>query len=90
MLKNKFINLPEPTNISFSDIKYAETKSKFGLKVITDPISIEKSIINAIQLIHKLEPTTIKSVLVLGPENIIDVLQYLFMVSFILYIFKEI
>lgn len=89
MIKKIFINLPEPTNISFSDVKYTETKSKLGLKVITDPISIEKSIINAIKLLHTLEPTTKKTVSILIPENIFDVLQYLFMISFILYIFKE-
>lgn len=89
MLKKIFINLPEPTNISFSDVTRICSNSA-KLQVITDSISIEKSIVNGLILLHKLEPTIIKEYPLLRPENIIDVLKYLFIISFILYIFKEI
>ena len=53
-------------------------------------ISIETEICNSINLIHQLEPSTIKTIPILKPYNIIDIIKFFFLVSFILHIFRKI
>ena len=83
-LKEIYINLPEPTNIVFNK---QDNISSDNCKQF---VSIETAICNSIKLIHKLEPSTIKTLPILEPDNIIDIIKFFFLVSFILHIFRKI
>ena len=87
-LKDVYINLPEPTNIVFNkkDIIFDNISSDNCKQFI----SIETAICNSINLIHQLEPSTIKTIPILKPDNIIDIIKFFFLVSFILHIFRKI
>jgi len=87
-LKEIYINLPEPTNIVFN--KQNNILDNISSNNCKQFVSIETAICNSIKLIHELEPSTIKTLTILEPDNIIDIIKFLFLISFILHIFEKI
>jgi hypothetical protein len=87
-LKEVFINLPNPTDISMinneNNLKY-ENFENIHVIINNDTYDyIEKSIIKSKQLIHKLEKNTIKTIKIYEPDNLIDIFKFIFMINIIL------
>jgi hypothetical protein len=91
-LKEVFINLPNPTDISMinneDNLIYEKCEN---IHIINNNDSydyIEKSIIKSKQLIHKLEKDTIKTIKIYKPDNLIDIIKFIFMINIILHMFN--
>jgi hypothetical protein len=91
-MKEIFINLPNPTDISMinneNNLEYENCKNIHILNTNDSYDYIEKSIINAKKLIHKLEKDTIKTIKIYEPDNLTDIIKFIFMMNIVLYIFN--
>jgi uncharacterized protein with NAD-binding domain and iron-sulfur cluster len=99
-LRETFINLPDPTYSIFQDNYIKENKINSILlnKQFTNLYNInclfnntiESSIVDSINLINKLELNMENKIKIYKTEDIIEIIKFLFVVYFILYIFKYI
>lgn len=88
-LKEVFINLPNPTEVFMindkDNLKYENFEN---IHIINNNDSydyIEKSIIKSKKLIHKLEKDTNKTIKIYEPDNVTDIIKFLFMINIILH-----
>jgi hypothetical protein len=88
-LKEVFINLPNPTDISMinnnNNLKYKNYKNVFIINNNDSYDYIEKSIIKSKNLIHKLEKDTINNIKIYKPDNIIDIIKFILLINFFLF-----
>jgi hypothetical protein len=88
-LKEVFINLPNPTGIFIindkDNLKYENFENIHIINNIDSYDYIEKSIIKSKKLIHKLEKDTSKTIKIYEPDNLTDIIKFLFMINIILH-----
>ena len=88
-LKEVFINLPNPTDISminnYNNIEYKNYKNVFIINNNDSYDYIEKSIIKSKNLIHKLEKDTINNIKIYKPDNITDIIKFILLINFFLF-----
>jgi len=89
-LKQLLISLPKPT---YSIINKNKNYNNYNLKeskninyFYDNYYNFELSVINGIKTINKLEKTKFK---IYREDNIVEIIEFLFLISFILYIFRK-
>ena len=90
-LKEIFINLPNPTNISMiknnNNLKYENLENVHIINNNDSYDYIEQSIIKSKKLIHQLEKESIKNIKIYELDNLIDIIKFIFMLNIILSIY---
>jgi hypothetical protein len=89
-LKEVFINLPNPTDISMiNNENKLEYENFDNVHIINNNDSydyIEQSIIKSKKLIHKLENN--KTIKIYEPNNFTDIIKFIFIINIIIYLFN--
>jgi hypothetical protein len=91
-LKEVFINLPNPSNISMinnnNNFSYENHENIHIINTYNSYDYIEKSIINSKLLLNRLVKNTKKQIKIYEPDNLVDIIKFIFMMNFILYRFN--